>query len=261
MSRRNVRRVKNAMKFCICSCKCQISWHLQLQSVWWKMAWNLSWKSLGTFELRFLRREEQQNFTRYFTAFGMATSTRGFRRKFHGRTSARRAEMTNAVVLNLSRWSKVQKSANHAKGAKFSTKERARKNAKSVRRKKAHKHKPLDLVALGTYPLCPLDKPRFSLSFYTMEAHLSQGQTQFVPGTIPGSARLCRGSHANIYCAFFPFGEPMGTWWCRWVHNEWRTKAEQFLMPRPYVGLIEPNSPWRWSLIELTVNPKTKSFK
>ena len=92
----------------------------ELQRVWpnyqwqtsaeWKMPWNWAFaaarrlvksgvkfvvrKILGTFELRFLRKEEQQNFTRNFTAFSMATSTQGFRRKYHGSTSARPAEMT-----------------------------------------------------------------------------------------------------------------------------------------------------------------------
>ena len=50
-------------------------------------------------------------------------------------------------------------------------------------KKKAHKHKLFGPVALGTNPLCPRDKPRFSLLFYTMEA----GQRQFVPGTILGT--------------------------------------------------------------------------
>ena len=40
--------------------------HLQLQNVSWKVAWNELWKILGAFELRFLRTEEQLNFTRNF---------------------------------------------------------------------------------------------------------------------------------------------------------------------------------------------------
>ena len=83
-SRTNVCRVK----------KCHEIGHVQLQNVSWKVAWNLSWIFLGTFELRFLRKEEQQNFTRNFTAFSIATSTRGFRIKFHGSTSACPAEVS-----------------------------------------------------------------------------------------------------------------------------------------------------------------------
>ena len=86
----NVCRVKNAMKLGI----------LWLQSVWWKMAWNLSWKMLGTFELRFLRKEERQNFTRNLTAFSMVTSTRGFRRIFHGSTSASLAEIQKSLRVH-----------------------------------------------------------------------------------------------------------------------------------------------------------------
>ena len=58
-------------------------------------------KILGTFELRFLRKEEQQNFTRNITALLMATSTRGFRRKVHGSTSARLAEMIFVLLAFL----------------------------------------------------------------------------------------------------------------------------------------------------------------
>ena len=46
-------------------------------------------KILCTFELRFLRKEEQQNFTRNLAALFMATSMGGFRGKFHSSTSAR----------------------------------------------------------------------------------------------------------------------------------------------------------------------------
>ena len=38
----------------------------------------------------------------------------------------------------------------------------------------------------GTNPLCPRDKPRFSPYLHNGSPELSQGQTQFVPGTILG---------------------------------------------------------------------------
>ena len=41
-------------------------------------------KKQGPFKLRFLRKEEQQNLTRNFTASSMMTSTHAFRRSFHG---------------------------------------------------------------------------------------------------------------------------------------------------------------------------------
>ena len=71
------------MKLGICSCQASgEKWH------------EICLENFQVFyELRFLRKEEQQNFTRNFTAFSMATSTRGFRTKFHGSTSASLAEM------------------------------------------------------------------------------------------------------------------------------------------------------------------------
>ena len=47
----------------------------------------------GHFRASFPEEEEAQNFTRNFTAVSMATSIRGFWRKFHGSTSASLAEM------------------------------------------------------------------------------------------------------------------------------------------------------------------------
>ena len=77
----NICRVKSGMKLGICSCK--------------------KWREITFFKLCFLRKEEQQNFTRNFMAFFMATSTRSFRRKFHGSTSARLAETTNRYLVVL----------------------------------------------------------------------------------------------------------------------------------------------------------------
>ena len=87
-SRTNVRRVKNAMKLGICSCKAS-------GEKWCEICRE---KFRGIFELRFLRKEEQQNFTRNFTAFSMATSSRGLRRKFHSSTSASLAETNMRVA-------------------------------------------------------------------------------------------------------------------------------------------------------------------
>ena len=47
----------------------------------------------GHFRASFPEEEEHQNFTRNFTAFFMAVCTSGFRRKFHGSTSASLAKM------------------------------------------------------------------------------------------------------------------------------------------------------------------------
>ena len=55
----------------------------------------------GTFELRFPRKEEQQNLTRSSTTFSMAPSTRVFRRICHGSTSASPAEAKGCLTKNL----------------------------------------------------------------------------------------------------------------------------------------------------------------
>ena len=82
-------------------------------------------------------------------------------------------------------------------------------------KKKAHKHKLFGPVALGTTPgmsrgqtgfnvpgtkwVCPREKPRFSPHFTQWKPSLSQGQTQFVPGTIPGT----KGGRKSLYVKRF----------------------------------------------------------
>ena len=75
--------MKNAMKLGICSCKAP-----------GEKGAKFVVKNLGTFEFSFARKEEQQNFSRNFTAFSMATSTRGFIDSGIAENLANRVEFT-----------------------------------------------------------------------------------------------------------------------------------------------------------------------
>ena len=66
-------------------------------------------------------------------------------------------------------------------------------------KKKAHKHKLFGPVGFGTVPVCPWDKPRFSL-FHTVEAEFVPG---FVPGTNSGSNGRRKSLCGENLCAFF----------------------------------------------------------
>ena len=82
-------------------------------------------------------------------------------------------------------------------------------------KKKAHKHKLLCPVGLGTTPglsrghhrVCPWDKPGFSPYFTQwtspISPGLSLGQTRFVPGTIPGTKGGTESLGEKSLCAFF----------------------------------------------------------
>ena len=83
--------------------------------------------------------------------------------------------------------------------------------------KKAHKHELFGPVALGTAPgtsrgqtgfvpgtspLCPRDKPRVSPYFTQWKPSLLQEQTEFVPGTIPGTKGGRKSLCVKSLCAF-----------------------------------------------------------
>ena len=85
-SRTKACRMKNAMKLGICSCKGS-----KASGEKWRENYRENFQALAGFVSRGKR--EQRNFTR---AFSMATSTHGFRTKFHGSTSASLAEMTKS---------------------------------------------------------------------------------------------------------------------------------------------------------------------
>ena len=72
-----------------------------------------------------------------------------------------------------------------------------------IRQEKAHKHKLFGLVAIGTNPLCPRDKRKFSPYFTEWKPSLSEGQTQFVSGAIPGTKGGRKSLCVQSLCAFF----------------------------------------------------------
>ena len=58
-------------------------------------------------------------------------------------------------------------------------------------------------LSLGQTHFFSRDKPRFSPHFTQWKPSLSQGQTQFVPGTIPGTKRGRKSLCVKSLCAFF----------------------------------------------------------
>ena len=58
-------------------------------------------------------------------------------------------------------------------------------------------------LLLGRPRECRWDKPRFSPYFTQWKPSLSLGQTQFVPGTIPGTKGDTKSLCVRSFCAFF----------------------------------------------------------
>ena len=129
---------------------------------------------------------------------------------FSGRKSEEnRITKTNVLRIYFFSGRKSEETGDHKKKQMFC-------EFNFFRKKKAHKHRLFGPVALGTTPgmsRCPWDKVGlfqgqtqvFSL-FYTGKPGLSQGQAQFVPGTIPGTKGGLKSLCVKSLCAFFaPF--------------------------------------------------------
>ena len=91
-------------------------------------------------------------------------------------------------------------------------------------KKKAHKHKLFDPVALGP-------NPRFSPCFTQRKSSLSQGQTQFVPNTIPGMNGDRKSLCVKLYVPF-PLASLVGVWF----GGVWN---DHFPEPKQYLSGVE----------------------